>query len=81
MSILFHANILRKLICLTRKKKKCNKRMNIGNRVRQLRRAKNMKIADLAETIGVDAANISRPETGKQKQFTEQALSNIAEGA
>ena len=37
-----------------------------------------MKIADLAEAIGVDAANISRLETGKQKQFTEQALSNIA---
>ncbi len=28
-----------------------------------------MKIADLAEAIGVDAANISRLETGKQKQF------------
>ncbi|EBU6448640.1 transcriptional regulator, partial [Salmonella enterica] len=27
--------------------------MNIGNRVRQLRRAKNMKIAELAEAIGV----------------------------
>ncbi|EOL4765989.1 XRE family transcriptional regulator, partial [Escherichia coli] len=26
--------------------------MNIGNRVRQLRQAKNMKIADLAEAIG-----------------------------
>ena len=52
--------------------------MNIGKRVRQLRQAKNMKIADLAEAIGVDAANISRLETGKQKQFTEQALSNIA---
>ncbi|PUN86368.1 transcriptional regulator, partial [Salmonella enterica subsp. enterica] len=25
--------------------------MNIGNRVRQLRRAKNMKIAELAEAI------------------------------
>ena len=37
-----------------------------------------MKIADLAEAIGVDAANISRLETGKQKQFTEQALRNIA---
>ncbi len=37
-----------------------------------------MKIADLAEAIGVDAANISRLETGKQKQFTQQALSNIA---
>ncbi len=37
-----------------------------------------MKIADLAEAIGVDAANISRLETGKQKQFTEQTLSNIA---
>lgn len=37
-----------------------------------------MKIADLAEAIGVDSANISRLETGKQKQFTEQALNNIA---
>ncbi|EBA6427175.1 helix-turn-helix transcriptional regulator [Salmonella enterica] len=53
--------------------------MNIGNRVRQLRRAKNMKIAELAEAIGVDAANISRLETGKQKQFTEQTLSRLAD--
>ncbi|POT56313.1 transcriptional regulator [Citrobacter amalonaticus] len=53
--------------------------MNIGNRVRALRLAKNMKIADLADAVGVDAANISRLETGKQKQFTEQALSRIAQ--
>lgn len=52
--------------------------MNIGNRVRQLRIAKNMKVAELADAVGVDAANISRLETGKQKQFTEQTLSRIA---
>ncbi|OSN08379.1 transcriptional regulator [Lonsdalea britannica] len=53
--------------------------MNIGNRVRQLRIAKNMKVAELADAVGVDAANISRLETGKQKQFTEQTLSRIAQ--
>ncbi|MFP1871940.1 XRE family transcriptional regulator [Lonsdalea quercina] len=53
--------------------------MNIGNRVRQLRIAKNIKVAELADAVGVDAANISRLETGKQKQFTEQTLSRIAQ--
>lgn len=53
--------------------------MNIGNRVRNLRLAKNMKIAELADAVGVDAANISRLETGKQKQFTEQTLNKLAQ--
>ncbi|EBC7336683.1 XRE family transcriptional regulator [Salmonella enterica] len=53
--------------------------MNIGKRVRQLRTAKNMKLIDLAEALGVDAANISRLETGKQKQFTEQSLVKLAD--
>lgn len=53
--------------------------MNIGTRIRQLRLAKNMKIAELAESVGVDAANISRLETGKQKQFSEQALNKLAQ--
>ncbi|MFU0912845.1 XRE family transcriptional regulator [Kluyvera intermedia] len=53
--------------------------MNIGNRVRSLRLAKNIKIAELADAVGVDAANISRLETGKQKQFTEQSLTRIAQ--
>lgn len=37
-----------------------------------------MKIAELAESVGVDAANISRLETGKQKQFSEQTLNRLA---
>lgn len=53
--------------------------MNIGNRVRNLRLSKNIKIAELADAVGVDAANISRLETGKQKQFTEQSLTRIAQ--
>ncbi|EJQ9217141.1 MULTISPECIES: XRE family transcriptional regulator [Citrobacter] len=53
--------------------------MNIGNRVRSLRLSKNIKIAELADAVGVDAANISRLETGKQKQFTEQSLTRIAQ--
>ncbi|HCU2475698.1 TPA: XRE family transcriptional regulator [Citrobacter freundii] len=53
--------------------------MNIGNRIRELRTAKGLKIADLAEAVGVDGANISRLETGKQKSFTEQSLSKYAE--
>ncbi|MDI7126323.1 helix-turn-helix domain-containing protein, partial [Klebsiella pneumoniae] len=53
--------------------------MKIGNRIRQLRLAKNIKIAELAEAVGVDAANISRLETGKQKQFSEQTLNRLAQ--
>ncbi len=53
--------------------------MNIGSRIRQLRLAKNLKIAELAEAVGVDAANISRLETGKQKQFSEQTLNRLAQ--
>ncbi|MGQ7180436.1 helix-turn-helix domain-containing protein, partial [Escherichia coli] len=52
--------------------------MNIGSRIRHLRLSKNMKIAELAEAVGVDAANISRLETGKQKQFSEQTLNRLA---
>ena len=53
--------------------------MNIGTRIRQLRLAKKMTIAELAESVGVDAANISRLETGKQKQFSEQSLNRLAQ--
>ncbi|MFS7307164.1 XRE family transcriptional regulator [Rahnella inusitata] len=53
--------------------------MNIGKRIRQLRIAKGMKISDLADVVGIDGANISRLETGKQKSFTEQSLSKFAE--
>lgn len=53
--------------------------MNIGKRIRELRLAKGLKITDLADAIGIDAANVSRLETGKQKSFTEQSLSKIAE--
>ncbi|MEH8936685.1 helix-turn-helix transcriptional regulator, partial [Klebsiella pneumoniae] len=53
--------------------------MKIGSRIRQLRLAKNIKIAELAEAVGVDAANISRLETGKQKQFSEQTLNRLAQ--
>lgn len=52
--------------------------MNIGNRIRQLRLAKGMTISDMADAIGIDGANISRMETGKQKSFTEQSLSSYA---
>lgn len=52
--------------------------MNIGSRIRNLRLSKSMKIAELAEAVGVDAANISRLETGKQKQFSEQTLNRLA---
>lgn len=53
--------------------------MNIGKRIRELRLAKGMKISDLADVVGIDGANISRLETGKQKSFTEQSLSKFAE--
>lgn len=52
--------------------------MNIGNKIRELRLAKGLKISDLAEAIGIDGANISRLETGKQKSFTEQSLISYA---
>jgi transcriptional regulator with XRE-family HTH domain len=51
--------------------------MKIGSRIRQLRLAKNIKIAELAESVGVDAANISRLETGKQKQFQNRHLTDL----
>lgn len=53
--------------------------MNIGNRIRELRLARGMRINDLADAVGVDQANISRLETGKQKSFTEQSLNKIAD--
>ena len=53
--------------------------MNIGKRIRELRLAKGMKISDLADAVGIDGANVSRLETGKQKSFTEQSLSKFAE--
>lgn len=53
-------------------------RMNIGNRIRELRLARGMKISDLADAVGIDGANVSRVETGKQKSFTEQSLSKYA---
>lgn len=37
-----------------------------------------MTITDLAASIGSDAGNISRLETGKQKSFTEASLAKIA---
>jgi phage repressor protein C with HTH and peptisase S24 domain len=52
--------------------------MNIGNRIRQLRLVKGMTISDLADAIGIDPANVSRLETGKQKSFTEQSLGSYA---
>lgn len=52
--------------------------MNIGNKIRKLRLARGLKISDLADAVGVDSANISRLETGKQKSFTEQSLKKIA---
>lgn len=52
--------------------------MNIGNRIRELRLEKGLKISDLAEAVGIDGANVSRVETGKQKSFTEQSLSKYA---
>ncbi|KAA5961041.1 MULTISPECIES: S24 family peptidase [Pantoea] len=52
--------------------------MNIGNKIRALRISRGLKISDLAVAVGVDSANISRLETGKQKSFTEQSLNKIA---
>jgi len=52
--------------------------MNIGNRIRELRLARGLTMNDLADAVGVDQANISRLETGKQKSFTEQSLNKIA---
>lgn len=43
-----------------------------------MRLARGMKIADLADAVGIDGANVSRVETGKQKSFTEQSLSKYA---
>ncbi|ECY3258980.1 helix-turn-helix transcriptional regulator [Salmonella enterica subsp. enterica serovar Alachua] len=53
--------------------------MNIGKRIKAIREANGMKAAELAERVGVDSAGISRLENGKQKQFTEQSLTKIAQ--
>ncbi|ECG8590782.1 helix-turn-helix transcriptional regulator [Salmonella enterica subsp. salamae] len=53
--------------------------MNIGKRIKAIREANGMKAAELAERVGVDSAGISRLENGKQKQFTEQYLTKIAQ--
>ncbi|GAA0469675.1 XRE family transcriptional regulator [Tatumella punctata] len=52
--------------------------MKIGNRIRQLRKAKKMTILELATSIGSDVGNISRLETGKQG-YTESTLIKISE--
>ncbi|ORM93123.1 XRE family transcriptional regulator [Pantoea cypripedii] len=53
--------------------------MNIGMKIRELRKARGLKIEELAEAVGIDGANISRLETGKQKSFTEQSIKKIAD--
>ncbi|WP_037378976.1 helix-turn-helix transcriptional regulator [Serratia sp. M24T3] len=52
--------------------------MNIGTRIRNLRKSRGMTVTQLAEAIDSDIGNVSRLETGKQKAFTEQALARIA---
>ncbi len=53
--------------------------MNIGNRVEQLRRAKNMKIAELAEAIGGCRKHLSSGDWRSKTEFTEQTLSRLAD--
>ncbi|QIC15719.1 helix-turn-helix transcriptional regulator [Providencia vermicola] len=52
--------------------------MNIGSRIRAIRMAKKITIAELADAIDSDPGNVSRLETGKQKSFTEQLLMKIS---
>lgn len=52
--------------------------MNIGKKIRDLRKSRRLTINQLAEAVGVDGANISRLETGVQKSFTEQSIKKIA---
>lgn len=51
--------------------------METGKRIRQLRKAKNMTILELATSVGSDVGNISRLERGVQG-FTEQLLVKIS---
>lgn len=59
-------------------KKRFNKVMKIGPRIRELRKAAKMTILELATAIGSDVGNISRLETGKQG-FTESTITKIAD--
>ncbi len=52
--------------------------MNIGNRVRQLRRAKNMKIAELAEPSAWMPQTSLSSGDWQAKALTEQTLSGLA---
>ena len=47
---------------------------NIGNRLRQLRRAERITLAELAQNSGVDIATISRVETGKMTGTLESHI-------
>ncbi|MBQ4777688.1 XRE family transcriptional regulator [Pectobacterium versatile] len=51
--------------------------MEIGKRIRQLRKAKKMTILELATSIGSDVGNISRLETGKQG-YSDATIKKIA---
>ncbi|MEN3257513.1 helix-turn-helix transcriptional regulator [Sodalis endosymbiont of Spalangia cameroni] len=52
--------------------------MKIGQKIRQLRKARNMTIQELADEIGSDVGNISRLERGIQG-YTQSTVTKIAE--
>ncbi|CDH34035.1 XRE family transcriptional regulator [Xenorhabdus bovienii] len=51
---------------------------NVGIRIRELRKSRNMTLLELAHAIGGDVGNLSRLERGKQG-FSESSLAKIAE--
>ncbi|MEQ2027978.1 S24 family peptidase [Xenorhabdus szentirmaii] len=51
---------------------------NVGARIRELRKSRNMTLLDLAQATGGDVGNLSRLERGRQG-FSESSLAKIAE--
>lgn len=52
-------------------------RAELGATIRRLREARGLKLADVAEAAGTDAANLSRLERGQQG-YSDQTLTAIA---
>lgn len=55
--------------------------MSIGNKIREIRKAKNLKISEVEMKAGISEGNLSRIETGKQwpKEETLKAIANALE--
>lgn len=53
--------------------------MNIGERVRELRKGRGMTQSELAEALGVDQVYVSRIESGRLKNVKPEVVKGLAE--